>query len=571
MKQFSKLITAGALMAAVSSCSSFLDVNDNPNSPLTATPNTILAQALAVTASNYTGGATNFNSYGSWTAGYWAKSGTVNGYPSEQTYVYTSNFYSGLWTNTYNNLEDYQIIQNQAAGFGRHAAIARIMKAYNYLLLVDEYGNIPYTNALKGLNGSLTPTYDSAQSIYADLIVQLTGAIADINTALADQTQATVGSEDIVFQGNMVNWKKFANTLKLRILMRESQTNDATIDAFVQAQISALRTATDGFITADVLAQPGYLQTSGKQNPFYDRYGVTPAGTSFTNEYSYQLPTRYLLEQYYDARDPRAVQMYATAPSATVAIATYTVNGVTRNTFPYIGADLGETSPLVGNRASRFRNGGALLKGFDAPTPLMLLSEYYFLVAEAGTRGLGGYTAADAKTAFNNGITSSFVYFYTPAPSRRNTATDSSAFVTTGIYTPTTADLAAVAAGTLTQAQLNTKVRLNSGKVARYLAVNANNPLVNFDLAPSSGSLGKQAVVIYQKYLAMNTFGSIEAWDDYRRTAQPKFRASQTSSLGGRPDKLPTRLLYPQAEVSTNGANVPTVTNTTKIFWDVVD
>jgi hypothetical protein len=577
MNQFSKLIAAGALIASVSSCSSFLDVNDNPNSPLVATPNTILAQALAVTASNYSGGGTNFNSYGSWTAGYWGRSGTINGYGAERTYTYTSNFYSGLWTNTYNNLEDYQIIQNQAAGYGRHAAIARIMKAYNFLLLVDQYGNIPYTNALKGLGGSLTPTYDNAQTIYADLITQLTGAIADINTAVADQTQANVGNEDIVFQGNMTNWKKFANTLKLRILMRESQTNDAAINTFVQAQLSALRTATDGFITADVVAQPGYLQTSGKQNPFYDRYGVTPAGTSFTAEYSYQLPTRYILEQYYNARDPRAVQMYASAtmtqPDGTARprtdwnyTLTYQGTQITGNTFPYIGADLGESSPLVGNRASRFRNGGALLKGFDAPTPLMLMSEYYFLLAEAGTRGLGGYDAASAKTAFNNGITASFVYFYTPATSRRNTASDSSAFVTTGIYTPTAADLA-----TLTQAQLNTKIRLNSGKVARYLAVNATNPLVNFDLATSNGSLGKQEIVIYQKYLAMNTVGSIEAWDDYRRTALPKFRASQESNISSRPDKLPTRLLYPQAEVSTNGANVPTVTNTTKIFWDVVD
>jgi hypothetical protein len=573
MKQFVKFAVAGVLLSSVSSCSSFLDINQNPNSPLTATPNTILAQALTVTASNYS---TNFNTYGSWTAGFWGKSGTVNGYGTERTYNYTSNFYQGLWTATYNNLEDYQVIQNQSAGYGRHAAIARIMKVYNFLLLVDQYGDIPYFSALKGLSGSLTPTYDSAPLIYRDFITQLDGAVSDINTAVADQTQAAVGTEDIVFRGDMVSWKRFANTLKLRILMRQSQTNDASLNTYVQTQLNTLRTATDGFITADVLAQPGYLQTAGKQNPFFDRYGVNAAGTSFTAEYSYQLPTRYILEQYYNARDSRAVQMYATAPGATSVAAaaysqTYLGTTVSGNTFPYIGADLGESNPLVGNRASRFRNGGAFLKGFDAPTPLMLLSEMYFLRAEAATRSLGGYTSATAKSDFDLGIRSSFVYFYTPAPSRRSTATDSSAFVTTSVYTPTATDLADLAAGTITQAQLNTKIRLNSGKVARYMAVNSTNPLVNFDLAPSNGALGKQAVILYQKYLAMNTVASIEAWDDYRRAGQPKFRVSYEGSLGGRIDKLPTRLLYPQVEVATNGANVPTVTNTTKIFWDVID
>ncbi|HET9502322.1 MAG TPA: SusD/RagB family nutrient-binding outer membrane lipoprotein [Hymenobacter sp.] len=552
MKQFAKLIASGVLLASVSSCSSFLDVNNNPNSPLSATPNTILAQALSVTASNYTGGGTNYNSYGSWTAGYWAKSGTVNGYGTERTYTYTSNFYQGLWGNTYNNLEDYQIIQNGAAGYGRHAAIARIMKVYNFLLLVDEYGDIPYFNALKGLDASLTPKYDSAPAIYRDFLTQLDGAIADINKAVADPAQIAVSSEDIVFQGNMTNWKRFANTLKLRILMRASQSNNPTELplSLVQSELAKLGSATttpDGFITADVVAQPGYLQTSGKQNPFFDRYGVVPAGNSFTAEYSYQLPTSFILEQYVNNRDPRVAQLYANAPTLQSDGVTprpasdwdYSYNyfgtTITGNLRPYIGADLGYSNPWAGNRASRFRNGGGLLKGFNMPTPLMLMSEYYFLRAEAETRGLLTGGDAAAKTDFLSGIQASFTYFYRPA-------TAAATSVTSGVT------------------EYNT-----------YISNNSTNPLVNYDLATSNGTLGKQAVIMYQKYLAMNTVGSIEAWDDYRRTGLPKFRVSTETSLTSRPDKLPTRLLYPQSEVSTNAANIPAVTNTSKIFWDVVD
>jgi len=104
-----------------------------------------------------------------------------------------------------------------------------------------------------------------------------------------------------------------------------------------------------------------------------------------------------------------------------------------------------------------------------------------------------------------------------------------------------------------------------------YIAANPNNPLVNYDKATTAGGLGKQKVIIYQKYLAVNTVASTEGWDDYRRTAQPKFDPS-TRSASPRADKLATRLLYPLSEVSTNSANVPQgVTQFMKIFWDVLD
>ncbi len=527
------LLAAAALTATAMGCSSYLDINNNPNSPLTATPDAILASALVTTAANYTGGqgangGDNFNSYGSWTAGFWARSGTVNGYVPERTYTYTTTFYDALFNNTYDNLTDYNIIQKQgAADYPNHAAIARIMKAYNYLLLVDEYGDIPYTKALGGLS-NIAPTYDKAADIYKDLLVQLAGAVADINTAAnATPASRSVGSEDVVFAGNMTQWQRFANSLQLRILLRESQTSDAALNASVATQLAALQTAAPGFITADVVVQPGYLQSSTKQNPLYNRYGVTAAGSSAT-ERSYQLPTKYILAQYINNKDPRVSQLYATAPI--LANGTPAVTG-------YVGAELGEKSPVLGSGlagGSRFRVGGTILKGFNAPTPLMLLSEQLFSKAEAETRNLFTGGDAAAKMDFNDGILAAFNFTYRPATSGP-----------------------AVASGTT--------------QYAAYVAANPTNPLVNYDLATSNGALGKQAVIIYQKYLSLNSWGSIEAWDDYRRTAQPKIPAS-LESTSPRPDKLPTRLLYPQSEVSANSANIPAgTTQFTKIFWDSVD
>ncbi|WP_460608952.1 SusD/RagB family nutrient-binding outer membrane lipoprotein [Hymenobacter terrigena] len=536
MKPALKLLAAGAFALAVGGCSKFIDINDNPNAPTVVKPDALLAQALAITAANYSGGQgaiapnnQNYNSYASFAADYWGKSGVVSGFGEERTYNYSSSYYGNLFSFTYDNLNDYNIIQQQgtAQGYPFHAAIARIMKVYNFQLLVDEYGDIPYSQALQAAS-NVTPTYDKADAIYKDFIVQLDGAIDDINKATAAPGSQPVGAEDIVFGGNMTKWKQFANSLKLRVLLRESQV--PALDSYVRTEMARLQAAPDGFIDADVVVQPGYTQSTNQQNPLWNRYGLTPSGSN-TTERSYQIPTNYIIAQYVDNNDPRVSQLYA--------LGSRTVNGVTTNT--YVGTDAGESGPpsFNGNLvASRFLLNGGILKGFNAPTPLMLLAEHLFSKAEAESRGLFAGGDAAAKADFLNGIKASFVYFYRSA---------------TGSVNPLASSTAGVA-------EYNT-----------YIAANAANPLVNYDLTPSSGALGKQSVIIYQKYLAMNSVASTEAWDDYRRTAQPKIQPS-LESASPRPDKLPTRLLYPLSEVSTNAANIPAnVDQYTKIFWDVVD
>jgi len=566
MKIYFKLFAASTLATVASSCSSFVDINQNPNSLTSVSPDAQLATALTTTANNYTGGSPSYNSYASWAAGYWGKTGGVSGYGEELTYNYSSSYYSGLFDNTYDNLNDYNLIQtNGATNYPYHAAIARIMKAYNFQLLVDEYGDIPYTQALQGIN-NVSPTYDKAADIYKDLLAQLDGAISDIDktaaTATATFTPRAVGSEDVVFAGNMTKWKQFANSLKLRILLRESQTGDATLNASVAQQLAALQTAKDGFITADVVVQPGYAQNTGQQNPLYTRYAYTPAGTGAT-ERSYQLPTQYILDQYNNNNDPRVSQLYTLGGRFIndAAVSQYVGAKPGESNSPNFNA-LSKDAPVLG---SRFRGtnsataSGGIFKGLNAPTPLMLLSEYLFSRSEAETRGLftGGNTAA--KADYLNGIKASFVYFYRAASTTNATINAS----TLGGFTTADAGIT----------QYNTFIATTDAGGS-----NVTNQNVNFDAAPSNGSLGKQAIIIYQKYLALNSVGSVEAWGDYRRTSYPKLAAGgpgypvSSQSQSPRADKLPTRLLYPINEVSTNAKNIPTgVTQFTKIFWDSVD
>lgn len=562
MKPLFKVLLAAALTTTATGCEKFLNINDNPNTATSVTPDAILANALVTTAANYTGGVlggNNYNSYANFAVGMWTKSGTISAFSVERTYLYNNTYNQTLFNATYDNLNDYNVIQQTGATtYPNHAAIARIMKVYNFLLLVDQYGDIPYTQALKGL-GNTTPTYDKAADIYKDLIVQLKGAVDDINAADADG--AVVGNEDVVFNGGatgMLRWKQFANTLRLRILLRESSTGDGALNTYVASEMAALQTAVaaaDGFIARDVVVQPTYTANTNQQNPFYDRYGFAPGASRAQPEYSYILPTNYIIRQYTSNSDTRISQLYRTAQR--------NIDGTTTATRGIIGGDLGEAVSLQfdptdgASTGSRFLQGGAFLRGATAPTVLMLLSEHLFSKAEAETRNLlpGGGTAA--KQDFLDGIKSSFITTYRDA------------------FTAPITIVAATSSNVPGIAQYNA-----------YVAANVGNALVDYDaatttvregtdatvLAPTPAiaaplatprAVSKQEKILYQKYLAENTIAGTEALDDYRRTGLPKFKLS----LQGAGRGVPYRLYYPQSEISTNIANVPVALNQEKIFW----
>ena len=573
MKAFIKVLIAAALTTTATGCEKFLDVNNNPNTALTVPPDALLAAALVTTAANYHGGVSagnNYNTYASFAVGYWGKSGTVSGFSPERTYGYNNTYNQSLFNSTYDNLNDYNIIQtNGTKTYPNHAAIARIMKAYNYLLLVDQFGDIPYKQALQAL-GNTTPNYDKAEDIYKDLVVQLKGAVTDINAVPAGSL--VVGNEDVVFNGGttgMLRWKAFANSLRLRILLRESSTGDATRDAYVRTEMAALQTEAatptgGGFIDRDVVVQPGYSPNTNQQNPFYDRYGFAPGATRGQAEYSFILPTNYIIRQYKSNSDPRITQLYRqggfnNADGQRNVSPTSAIPGI-------VGTDLGEQQPpqfdpgdSVDTVGSRLLRGGAFLRGANAPTVIMLLSENLFSKAEAETRGLftGGNVAA--KADFMDGIKASFVTTYRDV----NTAPAS-------LATSTAGNVAGIAQyNTYITATANAANGLVNYDAPTTTVRQGTDPTVNLTPTPEAPlatprAVSNQEKILYQKYVAENTVASTEALDDYRRTGLPRIKLSLQRGA----NSLPYRLFYPQTETSTNSANVPNgVTQFTKIFW----
>ena len=170
-------------------------------------------------------------------------------------------------------------------------------------------------------------------------------------------------------------------------------------------------------------------------------------------------------------------------------------------------------------------------------TKIVTAAESYFLQAEAAVRGL---ITDDAATLFNDGIVASFRYLYT-LPDNKTISGDP------------------------------------VGDAAEYMTDNEDSYLVNFSKATTDAQ--KIEAIITQKYIALNMVNSDEAWNEYRRTHYPAIistpgaTGSQTFassvSESTRPDKLPTRILYPTSEGSYNTSNVPKGVTpfTSTIFW----
>lgn len=519
----------GLFTITISSCNKYLDINDNPNQATEATPTLVLPQAIVATANNTVG----FTDYAAFINGYFANAGGFAGFGSNLTYNFTTATYNGMWVSTYDNLNDYQYILNETAGqtaFAYTNAIARIMKAYNYQRLVDVYNDLPYSDALKG-TGSVVPTYDEAEVIYQDLVNQLDTAISTIKTGQAatgaDVPASVSAAADPMFRGDMDLWGQFANTLRLRLLVRMSGV--ASLSSFVSTKFASFDTEV-GFLTDDAVVNPNFVKDVGKQNPIWNAYAYTSTGTEAGAGRS-RIPSRFIFSFYNGGKinDPaRGAVIYRTFPGTPInqlGNETESPNAPTGAPAWYTGASQADAL--------------GVLKGAGAGMPLILAADSYLLQAEANLKGL--LPGADAAN-FNSGIEASFNYLY-------KTVTG-----TLGAGKDPVADAVA------------------------YLAANAGNPLVDYAAAASPEE--KLEAIITQKYIALNFILADESWNEFRRTGYPAIANgstvatetfASTRSISTRADRLPSRVLYPSSEFSLNPGNVPQDVNqfTSLIFWDL--
>ncbi|WP_231459807.1 SusD/RagB family nutrient-binding outer membrane lipoprotein [Pedobacter sp. Leaf132] len=528
MKKIFKYILLSGMVIFSSACKKYLDVNTNPNSLTSATPNLILPQAIVGAASISNSFSLSLADF----SGARANAGGFGGFGSVVTYDFGTGDYQGLWTSTYDNAQDFQyVLENTVADptLIYSTSIARIMKSFAFERLVNQFNDVPYSQALKG-TAVLSPKYDAASDVYKGCIADLDKAIVDITAGQANAATAKVAaSADPLFAGDMNNWKRLANTIKLRMLIKMAGV--PSLQTYTTPAFSSFNT-TIGVLTADAIVQPGYVKTD-RPNPVYNSIGFTTTGTNTTTS---RIPTKWIYS-FYDGNKLsdafRGKVIYRGFPS---------------NIINQLG-DESSSVPAAAAAGSAWITGGAsdgvsgtplfgVVKGPTMGTPIILATEANFLLAEAYTRN---YLAGNAETAFYNGITQSFNYLYkdfsNTVPGTKDVATD----------------------------------------VASYRTLNATSPLVNFSLAATTDQ--KIEAIITQKYIALNMISNDEAFNEFRRTTYPRIVNTSTNpiatfaslkSISTHVDKLPTRVLYPQQEYNLNPANVPANINkfTSLIFWD---
>jgi hypothetical protein len=386
IKQWLYFTVAVAIFSA--GCSkTFLDVNEDPNrvTDTNITPELILSQAENSIGA-WIASPNNAHGYGlfaDW-MGYTSSAGDFALPQDEVSYNIDFSFSNTFWFTHYHNLFDLSQVKTKslAKGDSVMTGAAMILSVKLWQELVDIYGNIPYSKAFQ--NGlTRTPGYDRAQDVYADLSKVLDTAVLYMQKTRT----SSFASADVALHGNQARWIKFANTLRLRLAIRQSE-----IAGYNPASEMAKILANGGLLHAgeSVSVNPGYSDQTGKQSPYYGTFAFTPTGSDANAAVR---ANAYIVNILSSTNDPRLFRFFRT-PSAGGNI-TGTVFGSTVN------PDGAHSSKVGLGLAASAAQDQWLFPSFES----------MFLEAEAITRG---WLPGDAQTAYENAVRESFVWLNVP-------------------------------------------------------------------------------------------------------------------------------------------------------------
>jgi len=520
-KQLINIISAAIILGGVAGCSkNYLNINNNPNSATNTTPELVLPQALTATASTQV--VAGFMPFIQCWMGYWAISGSYaanNADPA--SYFQNTNFGDGTWQGYYHNLADYNYIEQTAITENKpfYEGAAKIMKAYVFQQLVDMFNNVPYSQAFQGTN-IIQPKYDSAATIYASLESQIDSAVVLMSSPSAQGASAT---SDVLFGGNTTSWIQFANTLQLRILMRQSNAPGGPHN--LTGELANINANGAGYLTTDAGVNPGYANNAGQQSPVWGFFVTLTNQQTTGGSADYYRANQYAIS-WLQNNDDTVRLKFLYSPGGTGFLPNVTLANTLNGTYvssDYIGNTLGQgNTGLGGNGASSV--GPGILQSVGQNAYLMTTAEAYFLQAEAAYRGWSGFSNAGALC--NNGVLASFTFLGDP-----NAAADAAAYTSQA------------------------------------------NVMTNY--AACTTPAQQLACIIRQKWVAMDEVTPFESYCDYRRLGLPADIATAALSVSpyiDNPPTIPTRILYPTSEYNTNTTNVDaqgTISgHTSLVFWN---
>lgn len=260
------LALAGAFLFGTS-CSDYLDVNNDPNNPAIVTPEVLLPSA-SIWIGSATGGDLQLIS-GIWSQHY-AQNNSSNQYTTIDSYNLNDGNYNNAWSLLYSGaLQDLKIAteQSEAKGKWNFYVASKVLTAFTCHILTDFYGNVPFSEALQG-EANVAPKLDDSKTvIYPGIIAMLDAAIAKADDADESENLAPMGDTDYFFGGDIASWIQFAKTLKLKLLMRDFETNKVAIKALLdEGDLLEADAKLDIFIDAADKSNPLYENDRRKLN-----------------------------------------------------------------------------------------------------------------------------------------------------------------------------------------------------------------------------------------------------------------------------------------------------------------
>lgn len=378
------LLIIPVIITGITGCKKFLDTNDNPNLSSNASVELLLPAAQAAIG-HALGNPLQIHG-GIW-AQFWTQNPTSSQYRSLDQYSVTTTSFDRPWRMLYSDAaQDLQEILNLTEGkpaSDQYTAIAYLMKAYTFQLATDAFGDVPLTQAA---DPSITnPDYNPQQQVYDSILSYVDRAISLIDV----DAEVHPSTDDLIFQGNMEQWLRFANTFKLRALLRLSEVAPQRAAAGIQTLNNA------AFLEED--AEIEYSTVGGNQNPlFSEMLGLSRVQNLVASE----TVAKYMTQN----RDPRSEIFFTRYRNTAGTIDS--IIGIKQGSFRTNTRIFSLPSNLVGANARNDQSA-------NAPVKFMSAAESYFLQAEARVRGWLT-TGETALNLFREGIRASFASYNVP-------------------------------------------------------------------------------------------------------------------------------------------------------------
>ncbi|MDP4239502.1 MAG: SusD/RagB family nutrient-binding outer membrane lipoprotein [Bacteroidota bacterium] len=495
MKILYKLVTGGLIAILMSACTSdFEEINTNPNA-------TLVGQ---ITASNMFEPLL-YNGANTWLHYSWCYNDELIQYTAftggstrqEHRYFLADTDFSTFW-NFYARYANNAIHMYELAAAKNDVAleaIAQTLKVLYMSNLTDMYGDIPYSEAFTAqkIGGTTTPKFDSQKEVYQEMFAELEAA----NDLYATNPVFEKPTLDGMYAGNILKWRKFNNSLYLRLLCRISGRTEMNAGT----KMKEILTNKDKYPIFESNDDNATVKYSGT-DPYRNYFATTTEGNFSSSAYKI---TRQVIKMtvvtdatgaqtYVDPRLPIYGKKNPNAKSNPKNIWIGTVGGCTPEEQSSV--DLG----------SSWLNAAVFCRA-DAPATFMDYAEVKFILAEAALKGLidGGESAA--KSYYTDAVTASMQKW---APM--------------GAYSATPV--------TITDADIIT--------------------FLNSDLASWDKATNKEELIANQKYIAL-FFVGMEAYHEFRRTGYPVLTIGAGTVYND--FILPTRFAYPTVTIATNGTN----------------